>query len=214
MARLLRHEVGDLLQSIYSVVAILLERVPADLTQERRLLSDLKSRAEVCRYQIDAVVDLVVPSKHSEPTRSDLVALVNSALTEVRRRYPSLEIQQLGESSLPILIDPRAVNPGLVMLLLAVAQAAHTRLQVILTRSEEGSRLELRRDGFPLAPEQLAWLDQPFATTQQAMFGLALALLRRVSEPYGGRLTAENVADGGVCVRLSFPVPADAGVSQ
>jgi len=213
LARLLRHEVGDLLQSVYSVVAILLERLPEDRPQERRLLGDLKARAEVCRYQIDAVVDLVVPVQQN-PVRSDLAALVNAALADVRKRYPALEIRQEGEGSLPILVDPRSMAPGLVMLLLGIAQSAHTSMHISLKRSEEGQSCELWRDGFPMSAEQLAWLEQPFATTHQALFGLAAALIRRVSEPHGARITVENVPDGGVCVRLLFPARADTGVAE
>jgi len=113
-----------------------------------------------------------------------------------------------GESNLPILADPRAVSQGLNMLLIAMGQSAQSRLHVTLSRSSEWSQCEVKRDGLPSPPEQLAWLEQPFATTQQALFGLSLALLRRVSEPHGGRITVENVPDGGVCVRLSFPDPA------
>jgi len=72
MARLLRHEVGDLLQSIYAIVAIVLERLPTDFSLERRLVGELKGRAEVTRLQIDAVVDLVMPGQ-LDLTRTDLV---------------------------------------------------------------------------------------------------------------------------------------------
>jgi len=213
MARLLRHEVGDLLQSIYAIVAIVLERLPTDFALERRLVGELKSRAEVTRMQIDSVVDLVTPGQ-LDLTRTDLVTLVQGALSEVRRRFPSLQVVSEGESSLPILADPRAVAQGLNMLLIALGQSAQSRLRVTLSRSAEWSQCEVRRDGLPSPQEQLAWLEQPFATTQQALFGLSLAVLRRVSEPHGGRTSVENIPDGGVCVRLSFPDPAGTSIVE
>jgi len=213
MARLLRHEVGDLLQSIYAIVAILLERMPADFNLERRLVGDLKARAEVCRLQIDAVVDLVMASQ-MDLTRTDLAVLVQPALADARRRFPKLQVTQEGDSSLPILADPRALPPGLTMLLIAFGQVAQNAINVKLIRSEDECTCELRRDGVPAPAEQIAWLEQPFATTQQALFGLSLALLRRVSEPHGGRITVENGSDGGVCVRLSFPALADTSVVE
>src|SRR5207248_589699 len=59
--RTLRHEVGDLLQAVYSTVAILQDRLAAGSDLERRLLGDLKARAEGCRQELDAIVDLVCP---------------------------------------------------------------------------------------------------------------------------------------------------------
>src|SRR5262245_23193224 len=40
LARTLRHEVGDLLQTVYATVAILQERLPREWSLERRVLTD------------------------------------------------------------------------------------------------------------------------------------------------------------------------------
>ena len=61
VARTLRHEVGDLLQSIYSTVAIMQRLLAPEAERERRLLADLRLRAEICRDQIDAAHDLLRP---------------------------------------------------------------------------------------------------------------------------------------------------------
>src|SRR5436305_3361710 len=92
IARTLRHEVGDLLQTVYSTVAILQERLPADQALERRLLADLKGRAENCRNELDAVVDLVCPLR---PTfaLTDLVELSSGLVNNYARRFPALKVQ-------------------------------------------------------------------------------------------------------------------------
>src|SRR4051812_20698347 len=104
LARLLRHEVGDLLQSIYSTVAILLERLLQEQAQERRLLSELKNRAELCRHELDAVVDLVMPLTMTRE-RVDLAPLVGTAVGQMRQRYSSLALELQGETALPLLAD-------------------------------------------------------------------------------------------------------------
>ena len=48
VARALRHEVGDLLQSLYSTVALLQGRLPPEMELEKRLLTNLRGRAERC----------------------------------------------------------------------------------------------------------------------------------------------------------------------
>src|SRR5437588_12606869 len=87
MARLLRHEVGDLLQSVYSTVAVLIERLPAELKLERRLISDLKNRAELCKGELDAVVELVMQQPQTQD-RIELVSLLGTLLSQVQRRFP------------------------------------------------------------------------------------------------------------------------------
>src|SRR5262245_19545532 len=52
ITRTLRHEVGDLLQTLYATVAILQKRLPADWDLERRILSDMRRRAESCKHML------------------------------------------------------------------------------------------------------------------------------------------------------------------
>src|SRR5436190_11403260 len=91
LARLLRHEVGDLLQSVYTTVAVLLERLPGGLDLERRLLADLKARAETCKLELDGTVELVTPG-HSTPAPLDLAALTAALIEPLRQRSPALDV--------------------------------------------------------------------------------------------------------------------------
>lgn len=86
MARLLRHEVGDLLQSVYSTVGILLDRLPSEFELERRLLGEMKSRAEVCKVELDGVVDLVTPLTITTD-RTDLLPILQSLLVQARSAF-------------------------------------------------------------------------------------------------------------------------------
>jgi len=207
MARLIRHEVGDLLQSIYSTVAVLLERLPVGMELERRLLSDLKNRAETCRSELDAVVDLV---SAAEPAveRTDLSAVFGQALAQVRRRFPNLPLAAQGAPAVQVVADGRALAPALFLLLTAFCQSARERMRVAFSPGERHVDCTLERDGYPVSPEQLTWLSAPFATTQHATFGLGLALTKRAVG--GGEVDAHNRPDGGVAVRIRFPVwPGD-----
>jgi len=209
LARLLRHEVGDLLQSIYSTVAILLERLLQEQSQERRLLSELKNRAELCRHELDAVVDLVMPLPMTRD-RVNIVPLVSTIVGQMRQRYSSLAVELNSETALHLLADARALTSSLGLLLLAICQSARKWVRVNLASRDGEVSCIIERDGFTVSAEQLAWLEQPFATTQQALFGLSLAHVRRAIEPHGGRITVVNPSEGGVRVSVIFPCPADA----
>ncbi len=206
MARLLRHEVGDLLQSVYSTVAVLMERLPAEMKLERRLVADLKNRAELCKGELDAVVELVSqPDQTSE--RVDLVAVVSAVLNSLQRRFPALPIQFAHRTSVSIVAEPRTLNTALGLLLVAMCQAAQKRVEIGIDVANNHAECRVERDGYAATPEQLAWLTQPFATTQHALFGLGLALSQRAVRA-GGEVLASNREDGGVSVRIRFPVCA------
>jgi signal transduction histidine kinase len=206
MARLIRHEVGDLLQSVYSTVAVLLERLPPELALERRLVGDLKSRAELCRSELDAVVDLASPAE-AAVERVDLAGVFAHALAQVRKRHPALQLTAQTPPAVAVRGDGRALPAAAFLLLAATCVAARSQVRLGFSRGERHVDCSLERDGYPATPEQFAWLEAPFATTQQAAFGLGLALTQRAVA--GGEVEARNVPDGGVLVSIRFPVWTD-----
>src|SRR5262245_54333278 len=81
VTRFLRHEVGDLLQTVYAGMAVLKERLPPDWTLERTILTNVRTRAERTREVLDLAHDLVVPMILSaEPINlSELLTTLASA---------------------------------------------------------------------------------------------------------------------------------------
>jgi len=206
LARLLRHEVGDLLQSVYSTVAVLIERLPAEMKLERRLIGDLKNRAELCKGELDAVVELVMQQPQTQD-RIELVSLLGTLLSQVQRRFPALPIQFPANPPVYVVADVRTLSSALWLLLVAMCQSAQKRMGISLDAGAERAECRVDRDGYPVTPEQLAWLERPFATTQHPLFGLGLALVQRSVHP-GGEVAAANREDGGVSIRIRFPVCA------
>jgi len=206
LARTLRHEVGDLLQTVYSTVAILHERIPADQKLERRLLVDLKSRAENCKHELDAVVDLVCPL-NLNPNPVDLAELVSGLVAPLGPRFPSIKIHLETRGSLPVKADPRRLAQIGSLLLLALCQAAQHNVWVRVTADPDRGEVEwsITDDSYGATPEQMSWLNTPFATTHHAQFGLGLALARRVVQQHDGRIEAGNLPEGGFRVSLVLP---------
>jgi len=215
LARLLRHEVGDLLQVVYSFVGLMQERIPPE-GLERRLLTDLKGRAETCRQELDAAVDLVCPLT-VQPTTLDLSALTTSLVGPLRRRFSTRQIDVVAPGPVSVIADPQRLSGALSLLVAALCQEAARQVQVEVGRDrhpESGvpwAAWAVRRDGLPPAPEQLAWLEHPFSTTRYALFGLAIALTRRVAEAHGGRLVATTFPEGGIEMRVLLPAVVSGG---
>jgi two-component system sensor histidine kinase KdpD len=207
VARTLRHEVGDLLQAVYATAALVQQRLPDDGGPERRLLTGLRVRAEVCKHELDAVYDLI-SRQEADRAPANLGQMLDELTSEVSRRFPALEVRAevAGRAEAPA--DSRWLAQAVGFLLLNACQAARGRVVVSvgLDPARAEAALAVSDDGPAFTPEQQAWLAAPFPATREARVGLGLALARRVAEAHGGRAEAVNLT-GGKRVTLFLPAP-------
>jgi two-component system sensor kinase FixL len=64
--------------------------------------------------------------------------------------------------------------------------------------------------GRGIAPEQIDRIFEPFFSTKSRGLGMGLSISRTVIEAHGGRLWAENNADGGARLRMTLPLAPSA----
>jgi len=208
VARTLRHELGDLLQTVYSAVAILKSRLPADAESERRLLTELHGQAESCKLKLDAVQDLACPlTLHSAPTNvADIAAGIAARLGP---RFPQVRLTFETTRTPPVSADGQRLDHVGRLLLLSALQAAQREVRMRVGPAADGGvEWTFGDDGPGANAEQMSWLTEPFSTTHFAQFGLGIALARRVVELHGGKVTADNLPQGGFRVTLTLPAAA------
>src|SRR6516164_4985158 len=114
--RTVRHEVGDLLQTVYATAALLQHRLPAGCDQERRILADMRARGEACRVLLDLTHDLVCPmsvSCESIQWRELLASLVANAAA----RHPALRVEPTWDVVPPVHADPQRLEQACRLLL-------------------------------------------------------------------------------------------------
>jgi signal transduction histidine kinase len=205
VVRTLRHEVGDLLQSVYSAVAILQERLPRGQTLERTILSDLRGRAETCKNELDATHDLVCPLNLNLDW-VELSELASGIAAAFSLRHPGLQIVCEAPHPVKVWGDAAKLGQAGMMLMMSFCQAARSKILIRVSRqpSKGTSEWSFKHDGPAANAEQLSWLTAPFTTTRNARFGLGLAFARRVIELQGGSVAA-GPAEGGFQVVLALP---------
>jgi signal transduction histidine kinase len=74
---------------------------------------------------------------------------------------------------------------------------------------EDTAELSVSDDGPGVRPDILKQIFEPFFTTKDGGMGMGLAIARTIVEAHGGRLSAENRANGGAIFRLTLPVQQD-----
>jgi signal transduction histidine kinase len=206
IVRTLRHEVGDLLQTVYAAVAILKERLPPDLEMERRILADMRGRAEACKELLDTVHDLVSPLT-LDLEDLDLAEVLGAAVTRAASRHPQLEVRLEEAPAPPVRADQRRLGQLAQVLL---ADACGTAARQVLCRVAPGPggdevTWEVLDDGPGVPPERTDLLFNPLTTTPHGHLGPGLALARRLVLMQGGRVTAGNRPDGGFRVAVVLP---------
>jgi signal transduction histidine kinase len=203
--RTLRHEVGDLLQSIYAAVAILRMRLPPN-SPESQILSDLRRRSESCRDLIDIVHDLYSPiALQVDPV--DVQELLSGAVSSAASRYPKLTVSLEGAKTVPEVIgDARRLSQAVSALLADACGTAESKVVVYLDRGESPGEVvwHVTDDGPGVAPNKEKLLFNAFTTTPHGHLGPGLALVRRLIELHGGQVTAGN-QPGGFRVAVKIP---------
>jgi signal transduction histidine kinase len=206
IVRTLRHEVGDLLQTVYAAVAILKERLPADCQAERRILTDMRGRAETCRDLLDTVHDLVCPITLTVE-ETDVAELVRAAGARVGVRFPRIALHLEAAPVPAIRADPRRVTQLATALL---TDACTSGGETVVCRVGPGAApgevtLTVTDDGPGVPPDKEDLLFNMLTTAPHGHLGPALTLARRLAALHGGHITAGNQPGRGFRVEVALP---------
>src|SRR5262249_7070603 len=154
--RTLRHEVGDLLQSVYSSVAILKERLPHSQTLERTILADLRTRAEACKNELDATHDLICPLSLNLDW-VELSELAAGIAASFSLRHPGLQIVCDAPRPLRVWGDAAKLGQAGTMLMMSLCQATRSKIFIRVSKAASNGDTEwsFTHDGPPAVDEQL-----------------------------------------------------------
>jgi signal transduction histidine kinase len=156
--------------------------------------------------------------KKSDPTlsRINLNELVTKVAHIVRPDAVaySCEIETSLAKDLPLIeVDPIQIQQVLVNLvsnaLDAMRQTPPDRRKVEISTAGNGENevcLSVRDHGTGIRTEVHERLFDQFFTTKEQGLGMGLAIVRSIVESHGGKIQAENVADGGARFYFTLPV--------
>jgi signal transduction histidine kinase len=218
MTASLAHELNQPLSAIISNANAgmrYIERGKDDPAKLRDILGDVESDAN---RAYDIIRNVRNTIKKGDPARRqiDLNELVTNVAHVVRPDAVgySCEVEtSLAKDLPPIEGDPVQIQQVLVNLvsnaLDAMRQTPTSRRKVEISTTGKGEsevRLSVRDHGSGIRTEVHDRLFDQFFTTKEHGLGMGLAIVRSIVEAHGGKIHAENVADGGACFYFTLPV--------
>ena len=184
----------------------------ADLLARSASQSDpmAKELAEIISAEVDRTNSLVTRfldfARPLEPrkTLADVTVVIDSAVgragVEVIRDYaPSLA---------PLAIDPELMEVVILNLVTNAAQASPPGAPITVRTRSNGAQAEISviDQGCGIPPDKKETIFNPFVTTKQNGVGLGLAIVAKIVDGHGGKMSVESQPGRGSTFRVLLPI--------
>jgi C4-dicarboxylate-specific signal transduction histidine kinase len=210
------HEINQPLGAILSNVAaasLILESGAMQPEELRQILEDIR-RDDVRASDVIRQLRKLFEKHEVERTAVDLnEAAVEMAIVlraEAKRRRVELVVRE-ASGDVGVIGDRIQIQQVLINLVLnamdAVAEQREGQriVTVAVTKADDTAAVEVSDTGHGIREEDRAKLFDSFFSTKAAGIGLGLSIVRTLVESHGGRVWAENRADGGAVFRVELP---------
>lgn len=151
--------------------------------------------------------------------QEDLVGIVKKAVFSAQVANPTLEYKsELPDGTLMMECDEGQITQVLTNVLKNAAEAIEARapepgyqgiIRVTLGCEAEQIILRICDNGAGFQAEEAKKLLEPYVTTRSKGTGLGLSIVKKIVEDHKGRISLENISEGGAMVLLSFPQHCD-----
>ncbi len=221
VARRLAHEIKNPLTPIRLSAERMRHKLLPSMNEKDAQLLDRGTETIV--QQVEAMKEMVNAfSEYARAPRFEMASLnVNKLVTEVTDLYRA---QLVGRGvRLKVALDPAlttvAADQGRLRQLLhnlltnaveALEGQAESEI-VVSTRlamkdGAEVAEIEVEDNGPGFQRDLIGRVFDPYVTTKARGTGLGLAIVRKIVEEHGGRVEADNRAEGGARVRVDLPL--------
>jgi len=214
------HELNQPLAAMLSNAQVGLRSVGAgqpDLTEMSAIFDDIAADAKRAGGIIHGMRAMFKKNAPAEPQAVDVNEAVADTLnllhSEIVGRKARVDLL-LAEALPRVIAGHVEIQQVLINLILnsldaVKACAVPARIEIATMRQDGRVILSVRDNGPGIPAEVMPRLFEPFATNKPGGLGLGLAICRRITDRFGGELSAENHPKGGAVFRMVLIV-ADA----
>jgi two-component system, NtrC family, sensor histidine kinase HydH len=206
----LAHEIRNPLSTIKTSAEMLHKSVDADSAVSHELAGFISSEVDRTNALVTRFLDFARPlALHLEKT--EITEVIDEAVAEVEKHAPPLDVsiyKNYSPDIPPFLLDRQLMERVLYNLLLNAAQASPPRGSVTVKTRQLGETMEISviDRGAGIAAKDRESIFNPFFTTKSNGVGLGLAIVSKIVDEHGGKITVESEPGSGSVFRVSVPV--------
>jgi signal transduction histidine kinase len=177
-----------------------------------------KELAEIISAEVDRTNSLVTRfldfARPLEPRResTDVTAVIDRAVNRAAVNQNKVDVIRNYSPSLPRLaIDPELMEQVFLNLVTNASQASAPGDPVtIRTREVDGqAEVSVIDRGCGIPPDKIETIFNPFVTTKQNGVGLGLAIVAKIVDGHGGKMSVESEPGKGSTFRVLLPIPSN-----
>lgn len=203
----LAHELRNPLGTIRASSEMLARNVSAENEVAREVAGFIATEVDRCNSLITRFLQFARPLQ-LKPQPADLAHTIDGAVELVRREAPGIAIYKNYEPEIrPFPFDAELMERVFYNLLLNAAQAtAPGGAITVKTRAATGTaEISVIDRGSGIGPEQIDNIFNPFFTTKPTGVGLGLAIVSKIVDEHGGKISVESEPGKGSIFRVLLP---------
>lgn len=205
----LAHELRNPLGTMKTSAEMLLKNVDADQAVAREMAGFISSEVDRTNSLVTRFLDFARPLA-LRLEKTDLTAVIDRAVADVQKHAPPIEVSIHKNYSPDIpafFLDGQFVERVMYNLLLNAAQASPPGGSVTVnTRRVDGTvEIGIIDRGSGIEPEHLENIFNPFFTTKATGVGLGLAIVSKIVDEHGGKVSVDSRPGVGSTFRVFLP---------
>jgi two-component system, NtrC family, sensor histidine kinase HydH len=203
----LAHELRNPLGTIKASAELLQRNVATENEVSREMAGFIASEVDRTNSLVTRFLQFARPLKLSRD-KSDLAQTLDRAITQVEREAKGAAIHKNYEPELaPFPFDAEMMERVFYNLILNAVQASPPGGMVsVKTRAAEGGvEIAVIDRGVGIDPQQRDSIFNPFFTTKPEGVGLGLAIVAKIVDEHGGKITVESEPGKGSVFHVLLP---------
>ena len=212
----LAHELRNPLGTMKSSAELLARNVPAENSLAKEMAGFITDEVDRLNSLITRFLEFARP-KHMRLDKGDISALLDRVIARFERERstitPAVSVYKNYSPDVPpVAFDAELLERVFYNLITNAAQASSAggavtiKTKPVETESGEGVEISVIDRGSGIDQKNLENIFNPFFTTKAEGVGLGLAIVSKIIDEHGGKITVESTPGEGSVFRVYLPV--------
>jgi signal transduction histidine kinase len=211
----LAHELRNPLGTIKTSAEMLAKQVDPENAVAKEMADYISSEVDRTNSLVTRFLDFARPLA-LRLEKGDLAQVIDRAVADVEKHTPPFDIAIYKNHSPdipPFLLDGQLMERVLYNLVLNAAQSSRPGGSVTVKTRQLGDTVEISviDRGSGIDAKHLENIFNPFFTTKSSGVGLGLAIVSKIVDEHGGKISVESEAGAGSVFRIYLPYRDAAG---